>query len=125
MVTRVTAAGARFRLLTDRFLSRFGMGEDAFLLIVACLIGVTTAAAAVGFHELIILIREALYRRFGAHLLYGTGVWLLIAIPALGGLAVGLMTRYVFREREGHGMVDVLESVMRSGGHIRPLSAVD
>src|SRR6185369_15406659 len=51
--------------------------------------------------------------------------WLLMVIPALGGLTVGVLARFVFREREGHGMVDVMESVMRSGGYIRPRSAID
>src|SRR4051812_18919956 len=124
MLVRVSAAGARFRLLVDRALSRFGMGEDSFLLIIACVIGVVSAAAAVGFHELIVLIREALYRHEGlSGYLYGKGVWLLMVIPALGGLTVGVLARFVFREREGHGMVDVMESVMRSGGYIRPRSA--
>src|SRR5438132_3467482 len=125
MFVRLSAAAARLRLLVDRFLSRLGLGDDAFLLVIACLIGVVTAAAAVGFHELIVLIRTVLYTRGGPGFLYGRGVWMLIVIPAAGGLAVGLMARFVFREREGHGMVDVLESVMRTGGLIRPLSAVD
>jgi chloride channel protein, CIC family len=121
----ISNAAARSRLLVDRTLSRFGLGDDAFLLVIACLIGVVTAAAAVGFHELIVLIRTVLYTRAGPDFLYGRGVWLLIVIPAAGGLAVGAMARFVFREREGHGIVDVLESAMRTGGLVRPLSAVD
>src|SRR6185503_20992634 len=97
MFSRLSAAGARLRLITDRSLSRLGLGEDSFLLVIACLIGVVTAAAAVGFHELIVLIRTALYTRGGADFLYGRGVWLLIVIPAAGGLAVGAMARFVFR----------------------------
>src|SRR3954451_23171175 len=108
MLRRVTVAGARLGLLTDRFLSRFGMGEDAFLLVVACLIGLVTAAAAVGFHELIVYIRETLYRHGDPTVLYGRGVWLLIVFPTAGGLAVGALSRFVFRQREGHGLVDVL-----------------
>src|SRR2546421_6143577 len=123
MLVRISAAGARLRLVVDRFLSRLALGDDAFLRVIACLIGVVTAAAAVGFHELIVLIRTILYTRGGPSFLYGRGVWMLIVIPSAGGLAVGLMTRFVFREREGHGMVDVLESVMRTGGVIRPPSA--
>src|SRR5438552_17020400 len=105
MLLRVSAAGGRLRLLVDRSLSRLGMGEDAFLLVIACLIGVVTAGAAVGFHELIVLIREALYRRGGPRYLYGRGVWLLIAIPAAGGLGAGALSRFGLRERECHGLV--------------------
>src|SRR5690606_14210238 len=43
----------------------------------------------------------------------------LIAFPAAGGLAVGLFSRYIMRQREGHGIIDVLESVLRSSGHVR------
>jgi CIC family chloride channel protein len=122
---RISNAAARIRLLVDRTLSSMGLGDDAFLLVIAALIGLVTAAAAVGFHELIVLIRTLLYTRGGPDFLYGRGVWLLIVIPAAGGLAVGAMARFVFREREGHGIVDVLESAMRTGGLVRPLSAVD
>src|SRR6185503_8131503 len=118
MLARLSDAGARIRMITDRALARLGLGENGFLLVIAALIGVVTAAAAVGFHEVIIIVRQQLYGRAGAEFLYGRGIWLLIVLPALGGLAVGLFTRFVMRDREGHGIIDVLESVMRSGGVI-------
>src|SRR5205814_1515385 len=120
-----SAAAARLRLLTDRALTRLGLSENVFLLVLAVLIGVVTAAAAVGFHELIQFIRYSLYTRVGPDLLYGRAVVLLILLPALGGLAVGVITRFILREREGHGIVDVMESVMRSSGVIKPRSAVE
>jgi CIC family chloride channel protein len=107
-----------------------GFGEGAMLVPMAVVIGVVTAAAAVGFHELIVFIREHLYRldRYGAdpNFLFGRGLGLLILLPALGGLAVGCFSTYVMRAREGHGIVDVLESVTRGGGgNIRPLVALE
>lgn len=125
MVRWLSAIGGPVRLLSHRLLNRFGLGEESFLLILAFLIGIVTAAAAVAFHELIKLIRELLYASGGQDFLYGRGMWLLIVIPAIGGLCVGLLSQYVFREREGHGMVDVIESVMRSGGVIRARSAIE
>src|SRR3954471_16309308 len=98
MLVGLSAVGARLRLLVDRALARLGMREDAFLLILAGVIGVVAAAAAVGVHELIVVIRGTLYHRRGAEFLYGRGVWLLMLIPAVGGLAVGALTRFVFRE---------------------------
>src|SRR2546421_2931670 len=122
----MSAAMVRLRLFSSKVLSRLGFGEHAFLLILAVLIGVVAAAAAVGFHELIRGIRNLLYANIGARVgLYGKGIALLIILPALGGLAVGLITRYVFLIREGHGIVDVMESVIRSSGIIRPLSAIE
>jgi len=48
----------RIRLFASNALSRLGFREDAFLLLLAVLIGIVTAAAAVGFHELIRAIRK-------------------------------------------------------------------
>src|SRR5258706_9295154 len=121
----MSAAMVRLRLFTTKALSRLGFGEHAFLLLLAVLIGVVAAAAAVGFHELIRGIRNLLYANIGSRVgLYGKGIALLVILPALGGLAVGLITRYVFLIREGRGIVDVMESVIRSSGIIRPLSAI-
>ncbi len=127
MRLNLSAPGNRIRILSTRYLHRLGLGDDAFLLVLAVLIGAVTGAAAVAFHELINFIRDFLYQRPGADLLYNShrGLALLIAFPAIGGLAVGLVSRYVFRTREGHGIVDVVESVIRSSGFQKPAIAVE
>lgn len=121
---------SRPRLLVARVLARLGVGEGALLVPLAVVIGIVTAGAAVGFHELIVFIRDHLYRldRYGLDpgFLYGRGLVLLIVLPALGGLAVGCFSTYFMRQREGHGIIDVLESVTRGGGgNIRPLVALE
>jgi CIC family chloride channel protein len=122
----VSAPGGRFRVLATRSLTQLGFGDDAFLLMLSILIGTITGVAAVGFHELINLIRDDLYGRPGEEaFLYGSGKWLLIFIPALGGLAVGVVSRYIFRTREGHGIVDVVESVVRTSGFQKPTVAIE
>ena len=113
------------RLAISRQLVRIGFRDDSFLLLLAVAIGIVAAGAAVGFHEAIVAIRTLLYAQIDSNFLYGNGIALLILIPAVGGLAVGLITQYVFRTREGHGIVDVMESVVRSSGFIRPLAAVE
>src|SRR5437762_410519 len=112
------AAGAatRLRVLATRLLGVFGLRPEAFLVLIAVLVGLVTAGAAVGFHELIVHIRDSLYERFGEERLYGRWMFMLIVWPALGGLAVGVIARYVLRAREGHGIVDVIESVIRTSG---------
>lgn len=118
--------GVRIRVLVSRALEAFGFRDDAFLLFIAALVGLITAAAAVGFHLLICYIRDRLYTSWDPRLLYGPGaVILLILWPALGGLAVGVISRWIFRSREGHGVVDVMESIIRSRGFIRPVKAVE
>src|SRR5947207_14501791 len=115
-----SAAAARARILGTRALARIGFREDSILLVLAAIVGVVTAAAAVGFHELINWIRDLLYRRIDPEFLYGPGSFLLILWPALGGLVVGVITHHIARVRGGRGVVDVLDSVLRSGGLIRP-----
>src|ERR1700733_4738049 len=63
MPSPVTDAGTRFHVLVTRALRRMGFSGNGFVLFMAVLIGVLTAAAAVGFHELILNIRALLYSR--------------------------------------------------------------
>jgi chloride channel protein, CIC family len=122
----VTEPAARLRGVVTRFLSRWGFREDSFILILAVFVGMVTAAAAVGFHELINLVRDNLYYRAGEDALYhGIGMALLVIFPAAGGLIVGLVSVYLFRIREGHGIVDVVESVVRTSGFQSPLVSLE
>lgn len=105
-----------------RLLARLGLTEESFLLLPAVLIGVIAAAAAVAFHELIVFIRTVLYARWDPQFLYGPGIVLLIIWPALGGLAVGLLGRLF--GNGGHGVPDVMESVLKTQGFMRPIAAV-
>ena len=98
--------------IAKRLIIRFGLPPDVFVLPLAIVIGIVTSFLSVAFHELIQFIRDHLYLRSGPELLYGRGMFLLVAIPAAGGLVVGLLSRYVLRAKEGHGVVDVMESVI-------------
>ena len=118
-------AAARVRVAWARLGQRLGLRPDSFLVLIALLIGLLAAAAAVSFHELILVVRHALYERIGAPRLYGPWMLMLIAWPALGGLTVGVISRYVLRARESHGVVDVMESVIRSSGFMRPAAAIE
>jgi len=121
----LSPVAARFRVLVSRGLAFIGFRDDAFLLILSVLIGMIAAAAAVGFHELIDWIRDLLYNRMDPELLYGAASPLLILIPALGGLVTGIISNLIVRDREGRGVVDVLESVIRSSGFIKPSAAME
>jgi len=121
----ISNAGTRIQVLANRALERMGFSTSGFLLIMAVLIGMITAAAAVAFHELINLIRNQLYGHVGEHALYGKWMILLVVWPAVGGLLVGIISHVIVRSREGHGIIDVMESVIRSSGFIRPGSALE
>src|SRR3954452_6400332 len=113
MLAVLSAFLVRVRLMVNRVSARLGFGEDGFLVVVAVLVGIVTAAAAVSFHELINLIRNGLYGRLPSIDLYGRHVWLLLVFPAAGGLVVGFANWYFHRRSgaAGHGVVDVMETV--------------
>src|SRR5215471_14119196 len=96
-----SAVASRFRVILSRGLAFMGFRDDAFLLILAVLIGIVTAAAAVGFHELIRWIGDLLYRRMDPEFLYRAGIPLIIIWPALGGLVTGVIANIIVRDREG------------------------
>ncbi|MDP9175459.1 MAG: chloride channel protein [Planctomycetota bacterium] len=125
MAFDLSEPASRLRTLVTRSLARLGFKEDSYLLILAVIVGAVTAVAAAGFHELILLVRDTLYLGAGEERLYHRGIWLLIVYPMLGGLLVGVISRYVFHTREGHGIVDVMESVARSSGFERPTTAFE
>ena len=109
-------------MLTTRGLQRIGFTEESFLLLPAVVIGMLTAGAAVAFHELIVLIRDGLYTSYDPAVLYGSKLWLLILFPTLGGLLVALITRYT--GGSGHGVPEVIESVLKTQGFVRPWSGI-
>ena len=122
----LTTASTRLAALSRQIRTRFAATEELKLLFLAALIGVVTSAAAVAFHELIDLTRKLLYERLDPLIdLYGRRIAVLALIPAAGGLLVGIISRYILRAREGHGIVDVMESVVRSRGYVKPLTAIE
>jgi CIC family chloride channel protein len=119
-------AMTRLRLVLTRLLARVGLGEESFLVILAAAIGVVTAAAAIGFHELIEYVRYLCYLRLaGQFELYKRDVWMIAVLPAAGGLAVGIIGRYVYRGRGGGSVIDVMESVGRATGGVKARSALE
>ena len=127
MVSTLTQFLIRVRVLVNRLSARLGLGENGFLVILAVLIGIVTALAAVSFHELIEIIRQRLYGRVPERALYGRWLWLLVLFPAAGGLLVGGIGWLFSRGKAGggHGVVDVMETVTRASGWLRPLAAVE
>ena len=122
MIQLLSQIGLRFRVLFTRLLHRLGLTEQSFLLVPAVLIGVLAACAAVAFHELIDMIRQRLYAEVDPGFLYGSGLWLLFLWPAAGGLIVGSLSRLF--GAGGHGVPEVIESVVRRQGFMRPVSAL-
>ncbi|QOV91607.1 chloride channel protein [Humisphaera borealis] len=107
-------------------MQRLGFSENALLLPLAVIIGILSAVAAMTFHEAIGMVRNRLFvSTFSPEQLYGPWLFMLVLIPAAGGLAVGLISRYLVRRTEGHGVVDVIETVLRSRGRISAIMSLE
>ena len=77
----------------------------------AIIVGLATAAGVWIFKALIEFLRGL---AFGA----ATG-WTIVLIPVLGGLLVGLATKYWLGEEKLHGTAGIMQSVALAGGRLR------
>ncbi|MFQ5844895.1 MAG: chloride channel protein, partial [Planctomycetota bacterium] len=92
-----------------------------YMVLAAVVIGLLGGYGAVCFRLLIRSLRDFVW--FGsaevASIRSLDWYWI-VAIPAAGGLVVGLITRWFAAEVKGHGVPEVMEAVARKGGAIRP-----
>lgn len=107
-------------------LERAKMTEYTFILIIAIIIGLLAGFSAIGIRWLIKTI-TALSFGSGTNLLEvlsSTPWYLLLVIPALGGLIVGPIIYYLAPEAKGHGVPEVMQAILLKGGIIRPRVAL-
>jgi CIC family chloride channel protein len=96
--------------------------EDTILIALAILIGFLAGLCAWGFLELINFFRLS-WKPWGGYsgFIVGDLTTLLIPLaPALGGLLLGPLGALFPTEAKGHGVPEVMESVVREGGVLRP-----
>ena len=88
----------------------------------AILIGLLAGLGAVGFRELIRLVKDVAWHdgQYTLDYLRGLPWWWKVLAPSLGGLLVGLIGYHLAREVRGHGVPEVMEAVALRGGRIRP-----
>ncbi|HEX7008923.1 MAG TPA: chloride channel protein [Phycisphaeraceae bacterium] len=108
----------RWHVRINRVLSAAGLPRDFFLIPLAGVIGALGGLVATGFDWLV---------ESSGHLFYGTAAqrsWLLsvyaplIVLPALGGLAVGVIQKWIARSGPSHGIPEVIESLARDEGRM-------
>lgn len=98
------------------------MSEHTLMIIVAIVIGVLSGFAAILIR---LLIREISALAFPGDLnLLGNIInspwYLVIIIPAIGGLFVGPLINKFAPEAKGHGVPEVMQAILLRGGIIRP-----
>ncbi len=95
--------------------------EHFKILLLAVLIGILGGIASIVF-KILIRFFQSLFWGNSTSLLETVGgkTWFLILlIPSIGGLLVGILVYFGAREAKGHGVPEVMESVLLKGGIIR------
>ena len=107
------------RLRTRDIADRIRLSETTILIGTAILIGVGTGVGAVLFIRLIGLVKSLFFQ--GSEMVFpGWGRWLLILVPAVGGLIAGPIIAFFASEAKGHGVPEVMQAIALRGGRIRP-----
>lgn len=108
----------------------FGHSDQTLLISLSVVVGVLAGLSAVGFRKMVHLFTQLVWRGMESPLEAAEIVpwWLVILIPAAGGLLVGLLIRYAASEVKGHGVPEVMEAVALREGRMRlrivPLKAL-
>jgi CIC family chloride channel protein len=95
---------------------KFRLSENAFLIGISFVVGVSTGLGAAAFRWLIMESRQIF---FGHNIL-----WLIPIVPMIGGIIVGPIVYYYAKEAKGHGVPEVMAAVALKSGSIRPRVAV-
>jgi len=94
------------------------------LVFLAALVGIISAFIAIGFRYLLFFFQNLFfYQELSGKEVepvgHDMGLWVIV-VPAIGGILVGLITRYIASEAKGHGVPEVMESIALHGGKMRP-----
>ncbi len=119
------------RVAATRLLKRVQPSETNLLILLSVIVGLATAFGAMGFVLLIEYFNGLFFGLTDQILTTAVGFanwggykWWFPIIPALGGLLVGPIVFKFASEAKGHGVPEVMNSVARLGGIIRPRVAV-
>ncbi|MCF8262825.1 MAG: chloride channel protein [Melioribacteraceae bacterium] len=107
---------------TKQLLEKAKLTENSFLIILAIVIGILGGFAAVGIRALIKEISAASFVGDGTLLenIINAPWYLKLGIPVAGGLLVGPIIHFFAKEAKGHGVPEVMQSIILKGGMIRP-----
>ncbi|MDX9772759.1 MAG: chloride channel protein [Bacteroidales bacterium] len=97
--------------------------DASYFLVFSILVGLGGGFGAIIFRWLIMQVKNLFFVR-GETVLGFMGQYYVIALPAIGGLIVGLLVFFLAREAKGHGVPEVMRAVLIGGGKIRPRVAV-
>jgi chloride channel protein, CIC family len=90
----------------------------SYFLIFSILVGIGAGFGAIFFRWLIQQFQDLFFVK-GEDVLGFLGRYSIILIPALGGLIIGPLIHFLAREAKGHGVPEVISSMVLHGGKIR------
>ncbi len=110
---------ARIRVQWSRAFSRLGLTREFYLIPLAAIVGVLAGLVATGFDWLVEASGGFFFGFLGKQRFPQSDLLMLIILPTVGGLAVGLITRFFSQARISHGIPDVIEALARRHGRMQ------
>jgi CIC family chloride channel protein len=109
------------RILVNQ-IERLRSTEHTFMVVVAVIIGLAGGFGAIFFRFAIRFFQGIFFGSWHYSLDYVLQLpwYVKLCAPALGGLIVGPIVYYFAREAKGHGVPEVMESIVKQAGAIRP-----
>jgi CIC family chloride channel protein len=107
------------KLEISTLLDRLQPSERVILLTTAIAVGVGTGISAVLFIRLIALIQQTFFVKSVSAFGF-SNTWIIVIVPAIGGLLAGPIIAYFAKEAKGHGVPEVMQAIALRGGRIRP-----
>ena len=102
----------------SRWLDRVQPSESAVLGGAALIVGLMSGAGVWLFKQLIEVVHRLTFDGLGGAL-STISPWLMALVPALGGIAAGLLLHFFVGEERHHGVAGIMESVALAGGRLR------
>ncbi|PJA74509.1 chloride channel protein [bacterium CG_4_9_14_3_um_filter_65_15] len=100
---------------------RFLQSYHTVMVLLSVVVGLLGGLCAVGFRKFITLVQTQVWHlpTLSMDGIRAHPAWVVVLVPAAGGLVVGLIIHFFAREAKGHGVPEVMEAVMIRGGRIR------
>ncbi len=110
----------------SELLAKANLTEHTFMIIIALIIGTLAGFSAILIRALIELITDISFTGHGSILqnISDSPWYLILLVPAIGGLIVGPIIYFFAPEAKGHGVPEVMQAIFMKGGKIRPRVAV-
>ncbi len=126
MITNIKRGYRAWSGITLRLLERAKMTEHSIMILIAIIIGILAGFGAIGIRTLIHMVSDMSFLGEGTLLerITATPWYFKILIPMIGGLIVGPLIYNFAPEAKGHGVPEVMQSIILKGGVIRPRVAL-